>query len=234
MGLFNGATSGNLSSEDRSNLAREIGLNFSMAAEIRRTERSLRPGERRRIRVENVARLRIIHAKALGDHRTRDAAEFFLTDIYPEETPPWRDSQALKAIPSLAKLLPENALLALSAAALLDRLTEEADAKMAQAGLRASYEEAYAMAGQALRERQIAALVDAGRALSSLASSSMAKPALIAMRIPARLGGFGDLQSFLERGLAAFEQLQEPAEFAKNLAQDELAEMRRILALAAQ
>lgn len=229
MGLFEKAAAINLSPEDRANLAREIGLNFSIAADIRRAERSLRPDERRRIRGENVSRLRIVHAKALADQSTRDAAEFFLTDIYPEETPAWRDSQALRAIPSLAKLLPENALRALSAAALLDRLTEEADAAMAQAGLDATYEEAYAMAGQALRERQIAALVDAGATLSSLASSALAKPALAAMRIPAKIGGFGDLQSFLERGLAAFEQLADPAQFAKNLASDELSEMRKIL-----
>lgn len=221
-------TAPKLSPQDRASMARAIEQDFAAAAEAREAGRAANLGERKAARKEHRERLRLIHAHALEEPSTRDAAEFFLSDIYPEEAPAWRDSQALKALPSLAKFLPEDALKALSSAALLDNLTEQADAAMAQAGADASYEEAYVLASQGLRQRQIEALEQAGRSLAAMASSPFARPALIAMRLPARLGGLGDLQSFLERGLAAFEKLRDPASFVQGLANAELAEMRRI------
>ena len=214
--------------DQRGELARQVAEGFSKAARLRTQSRQRFGAARVAVRQGQREKLQALHASALTHPSTASAAAFFFSDIYPEHTQPWRDALARSALPSLSKLLPLDALMALAAAAALDEATEEADCASAAAWDGSSWERAYMAAGQGARERQIQALLDAGERLGEMSSNRLARPALAAMRLPARLAGLGELQSFLERGLAAFESLPDPADFARELAGRELAWSRAL------
>ena len=63
------------------------------------------------------------------------------------------------------------------------------------------------------RERQIDLIQDVGRSLDRLARRPFISTSLALMRKPASLAGLTELQSFLERGYAAFRQMGSADEF---------------------
>jgi hypothetical protein len=207
--------------DTRKALTQQTEAGFARAAQLRRQARERFPQGRAWARSEQRDKLALLHAGDLAAPRTAAAARFFLSDIYPAQTQPWRDALAPRAVATLGKFLPMEALAALAAAADLDAATEEADWPTAAAWPGSSWEEAYKAAGLPARERQIDALLVAGERLGAMAGNKLARPALVAMRLPAKLAGLGALQNFLERGYAAFESLADPKAFAEGLAERE-------------
>ncbi len=168
-----------------------------------------------RARVEAVRgfqgrRLAASYRDLAGDPRYGPAVAFFLNDLYGSEATERRDRELARALKSFKRSLPSTALELLALALELDALTLELDEQVA-AALPAgaitpqTYLAAYQQAGRAEeRVRQVALIVEIGRRLDGIARSPLITAALRAAHVPSRLAGFGALQSFLERGYAAF------------------------------
>lgn len=178
---------------------------------------------RQRFRAWQSQRLARTHASLLTDPRFAEAATFFLTDIYGANDPGTRDAEMRRVLPTAVKLLPASGLETVAHAIELDALSEDLDAAMIVAlgkrvtGLNAAaYGRAYRKVGRRNdRERQIKLIQDLGRSLDRLAQQSFISTTLTLMRKPARLAGLSKLQSFLERGFAAFRKMGGADEFLR-------------------
>ena len=180
---------------------------------------------RQRLRAWQSARLARTHAGLLGDPRFGAAASFFLTDIYGANDPGLRDDQIRCVLPTAVKLLPAGGLDTIADAIELDALSEDLDAAMIAAlGTQvgslnaAAYGAAYRKVGRRKdREHQVELIESLGQSLDRLARQPLISTTLALMRKPARLAGLSELQSFLERGYAAFKKMGGADEFLKKV-----------------
>ncbi len=142
------------------------------------------------------------------------AVEFFFNDLYGPQDLSRRDKDLLRACRYFASALPRAALEILELALALDVLSAELDHAMAQqlgrGGLTAAaYAAAYRRVARADdRQRQIGLLIEIGENLDRIVRQRWIDLTLRAARLPARVAGFGALQSFLERGFAAFREMR--------------------------
>ncbi len=94
-----------------------------------------------------------------------------------------------------------------------------------------SYARAYRKCdNRARRERQIELIVEVGRDLDHLVRNPLIRGALRMARGPAALAGISTLQSFLERGFAAFRAMENADFFLQTIEGRERKIMSRILA----
>ena len=176
---------------------------------------------RARLRAWQSVRLARTHADLLQSPRFGDAASFFLTDIYGSHDPSERDAEVERVVPVMTKLLPDAGLETVADAIELDALSEDLDAAMVTAlGGRTdrldapAYGRAYRKVGRRQdRERQIDLIRHLTQSLDRLTHQPFVAASLALMRTPAKLAGLGDLQSFLERGYAAFRKMGGAEEF---------------------
>jgi hypothetical protein len=176
-------------------------------------------------------RLARTHSDLLASPKFHAAAEFFLADLYGPQDLGHREKAVRRILPLMKKTLPAPALETIGDAIELDALSESLDADMAAAlaeggaPLEASaYGAAYRRIGRReARERQIDLIEGLGHSLEHLTEARFVGVALAAMRKPARLAGLGDLQSFLERGYAAFRQMGGAREFVETVTAREAA-----------
>lgn len=165
------------------------------------------------------ARLASTYEDLRRDPRYLPAVEFFLTDIYGSHDFSTRDSELERAWHHLKRALPRAALELLRRAVELDVLSWELDHQMTVClGERPvtadSYAEAYRHVGAPdARRRQIALTVDIGSRLTRIVARGWIGMVLRTARIPARAAGFATLQDFLERGLAAFQEMGDARPF---------------------
>jgi hypothetical protein len=161
-------------------------------------------------------RLARTYADLLDHPRYREAAEFFLSDLYGAKDYSQRDADVARILPKLAAVLPAAALSTIADAVELDALSEELDgalvAQLMPAKLAAitapDYARAYrACANRPAREHQIVLMRHIGDALDGLTRMPLLEGSLRLMRRPANLAGFSHLQSFLERGFGAFKRM---------------------------
>lgn len=186
-------------------------------------------------------RLAASFAPLLQDARTRGAAEFFLSDLYGDRDFSGRDRDLARVLPLMLRLLPEALIATVADAIALAALSHALDLRMAEALHAAlpanvpidiaSYAKAYRMVDlKRLRRAQIALIGRLGHGLEA----AVRKPALGRLlrlsRLPAYAAGLGDLQSFLERGFAAFATLDRPAAFVDGVVARELDVSRRLFA----
>jgi hypothetical protein len=80
------------------------------------------------------------------------------------------------------------------------------------------------------RERQIQLIDEVGTALDIYVRKPLIRSALVMMRKPAHLAGFGALHDFLDRGFAAFRNMHGAQEFLATVRARESDLMNRILA----
>lgn len=161
-------------------------------------------------------RLARTHAGLLANPKFAEAATFFLTDVYGANDPGTRDDEVRRVLPVMLKLVPAGGLEIVADAIELDALSEELDAAMVTAlGKRvvgldaAAYGRAYRKVDRRRdRERQIELIRHLGQALDRLAQRPFIATTLALMRKPAEIAGFGNLQSFLERGYTAFRKMR--------------------------
>ena len=159
------------------------------------------------------ARLARTYADLDADPRYALATEFFLDDLYGAKDFSGRDEAVLRIYPIMVRTLPEAAVEAAALAIEVDALSEELDRRMAAALedgpiTDAGYGRAYRKAGtRAERMRQIELIDEVGRRLDALVARPWIFATLKLMRGPARLAGLQDLQTFLERGFAAFRHM---------------------------
>jgi hypothetical protein len=182
-------------------------------------------------------RLQRTYADLLQSPRYRAAAEFFLEDLYGEKDFEQRDSEALRIVPKLARLLPERAVETMAMAVVLDELSEILDARVA-ANVElpiddARYAQGYRRAGTVgERERQIAMVDSIGRTLDRLARMPLLAGMLHVMRAPAEAAGLQHLHQFLVRGFDSFRAMRGAGEFLDIVRQRETALMQKMFELA--
>ena len=180
-------------------------------------------------------------APLLEDARTRSAAEFFLSDLYGDRDFSGRDRDLARVLPLMMRLLPEPLLATVADAIALAALSHALDLRMAEALVALlpantpidtdSYAKAYrTVAMPRLRRAQIALIGRLGHGLDAAVHKPALGRLLSLSRLPARAAGLSELQSFLERGFAAFASLDRPATFVDGVVVRELEVSRRLFA----
>jgi hypothetical protein len=171
--------------------------------------------------------------------RRRAAVDFFLDEVYGARDFSERDGQFARAIHRLRAMLPLTALQALRDALELQALTVELDGAVAErlapagSSLDAdAYAAAYREADRQVdRRRQIELALSIGRRLEHLTAHPGIELMLRLAAAPARLAGYGALQSFIEQGYAAFRELgPEAAAFLGAIGEREEAFRQRLAA----
>jgi hypothetical protein len=159
------------------------------------------------------------YARLMQSPRYRDAARFFLDDLYGPADFADRDTQFGRVVRAMARVLPSEVMHTVAQLAELHALSECLDQRMAQAlTLEAVDERSYRSAWQVVgrrnqREAQLELLLAIGMALEHHTRSPLLGATLRMMRRPAKAAGLAQLQSFLERGLAAFSAMRGAREF---------------------
>jgi len=195
-------------------------------------------------------RLRDTYADLLASARYRQAAEFFLEELYGPEDFVQRDAQFARVVPAIVRLFPSEVVATVQALAQLHALSERLDTAMAlvlaapsepsDAGAPAAdtappdaeaYGRAWRAVGQpAERERQIVLLLQVGQSLDRHTRSRLLRASLHMMRGPARAAGLEALQHFLETGFDAFGAMGGAKEFLQTIAERERALAARLFA----
>jgi hypothetical protein len=184
-------------------------------------------------------RLSGTYSDLLASERYRPATTFFLSDLYGPKDFRSRDGELARVIPAMCRMLPVGALQTIWSAVRLDRLSEGLDQAVAVAlqkarvpadGIdEASYGAAYRAVGRRPeREEQINLIGEIGVTLDALTRSRSLRAALVLMRKPAKVAGFGELQDFLERGFEAFRHMHGAKEFMEAVLGRERAVMNRL------
>lgn len=193
---------------------------------------------RQALRSWQAERLSRTYADLLASPRYKSTATFFLSDLYGPRDLTRHEDAVRRLMPMMEKLLPEAGLETVADAVELNALSEALDAAMvgalAVAGVKAvdarAYAAAYAKVGRLEeRERQIRLIGALGRSLEALTHQPLIGATLSMMRVPAKLAGLGDMQSFLERGYTAFREMGGAEEFLSIVETRELAVLEDLL-----
>ncbi|NZA26032.1 hypothetical protein H0E84_06505 [Luteimonas sp. SJ-92] len=186
-------------------------------------------------------RLQRSFARFLDDPRRRAAAQFFLSDVYGDHDFARRDADIVRVIPMMQKLLPARLLDTIASAIELGALSQALDLRMAEALQRLAprgrrlgqdlYGRAYREVGlPRLRAHQIALIEEVGTGFGRALKQRGVAALLAFSRGPARLAGLSELQGFLDRGYAAFEQLGDVEGFVAEIGEEEHRAMQRLFA----
>ncbi|NHZ61595.1 FFLEELY motif protein [Massilia genomosp. 1] len=181
------------------------------------------------------ARLAATHPDLLAAPDTREAAAFFLNDIYGAHNLGQREADLERIVPSLQRLLPLESLHTITGAIALDALTEKLDTGMARVLGAEVDEAAYLMAYRSAsapqdRARQLELVQQLGDSLCSLVRIPLLSLTLSVMRGPARLAGVSELHQFLDRGFSSFKKMKKPAHFVDTIVGRERRAMGHIYA----
>jgi hypothetical protein len=181
-------------------------------------------------------RLLRTHADLHSDPRYRSAVAFFTDELYGSGDPRARDRDLLKVERMMERLLPPDALAALCLAIELEVLSQELDAELTRALPEGDITaETYARAYRAVgrrgdRERQIELMYRIGQYLEGVVRKPIVRALVHLARGPAHAAGFGGLQDFLERGLAAFERMGGATQFLDSIRERERSAMEALFA----
>jgi hypothetical protein len=179
-------------------------------------------------------RLARTYADLAAQPRYRDATAFFLDEVYGEKDFSARDQEMLRIVPVMARILPASAVQTAGLAVELEALTEELDQGVARHLEHGEIDEAsYAKACRAAsprreRDRQVALVRAVGERLDTLVGKPLVGHTLKLMGKPARLAGLSGLQDFLERGFAAFREMDGAGEFLATFERREAGVLDRI------
>jgi len=178
-------------------------------------------------------RLRRTYADLFAQARYAAAGEFFLNELYGAKDFAQRDREALRVVPTLARMLPARAVETLLLAVELDETSEQLDARVAAHVVvpvtEASYAAAYVAAGTpAERRAQIEHVDRIGRTLERLARVPLLSGMLHLMRAPAEAAGLVHLHSFLQSGFDAFRAMGPAHEFLDTIYRRETQLLERL------
>jgi hypothetical protein len=173
------------------------------------------------------ARFQESYAHLLRQPRYRDAALFFLEDLYGPADFGERDRQFERVVPGLIRMFSHDIVGTICQLAELHALSEELDTAMARQLVDLPLRwPGYARAGARpvacqARARQIELLHSIGRALDRYTRSSLLRHSLKLLRGPAQLAGIGALHAFLERGFDTFGAMKGAKEFLREIVDQE-------------
>lgn len=191
-------------------------------------------------------RLASTYADLAAQKRYTKAVDFFLTDLYGPLDFSQRDDDIRRVYPIMVNVLSADAIDSLAQGLELNSLTMSLDAQLLEilvneCGFDAEnepgaldfqmYSEAYrACNNYDERVRQIDLIVETGENLELVTRKRMIIAAVKVARKPAQLAGFGELQSFIERGLAAFKTMGSANEFLSTIHSREMRLLEAIYA----
>jgi hypothetical protein len=164
-------------------------------------------------------RFRRSYADLLASARYRDAAQFFLDELYGPGDFTQRDAQFARVVPALVRLFPAEVVRTVEDLARLHATTERLDTEMARhlqgsEPDRAGYLRAWQACDHApQRQLQIDLTLGIGEALDAYTRKPLLRQALRMMRGPARAAGLQDLQHFLECGFDTFKAMKGASHF---------------------
>jgi len=177
----------------------------------------------------------------LEDPRTAPATRFFLTDVYGDHDFSRRDADIARVLPMMQRLLPGSLLGTVADGIGLGAVSHAFDLRLAAALERFApsampldddlYARAYREVGlPRLRARQIALVQAVGAGLAVALRQPGIGTLLRASRVPSRAMGLGELQGFLERGVAAFRGMGDARGFIDAIADGERRASARLFA----
>lgn len=168
-------------------------------------------------------RLRHTHRHLLEHDRFGPAAEFFLSDLYGPQDFTQRDQDIERVYPIMTRILPDDILGSACLAMELNLLSHELDEELTRhlfhemdvSEINAeNYSEAFRQCdNKDLRQHQMDLIHETGAELDKYVHKKWIFNTLRMCRGPAHVAGFGALQSFLERGFAAFRGMDGAADF---------------------
>ena len=169
------------------------------------------------LKTYQASRLALTHADLLAAADTRDAARFFLHELYGNDETSQRDADLERIVPTMQRILPPQPLHTITQAIVLDALSERLDTAMARtlgpAFTAQDYATAYRNTCRADRDSQLILIKALGDSLADLVRIPFLSVTLGLMRGPARLAGLGRLQDFLEQGFGSFRKVRDPGRF---------------------
>lgn len=175
------------------------------------------------------------YADLLASERYGPAARFFLDDLYGPVDYSARDAQFARIVPALRRLLPRELLATVVQLIELHALSEELDHAMARrvpVGIELddrAYRSTWQQVGRrADRALQVDLTLAVGRALNQHAHKPLLGTTLRLMHGPAQAAGLGQLQSFLQRGLAAFKSMRGADAFLSRIGEHERQMIERL------
>lgn len=181
-------------------------------------------------------RLRNTYADLAAEPRYAKAITFFENDLYGSGDFTQRDTDLARVVPIMVRMLPERVIATVAEAVELNALSHDLDTELLMHLPRldapitvAQYCAAYrGMDKRDMRERQIRLIGDLGAALDQHVKKPLIRSALLMMRKPAHVAGFGALHDFLERGFAGFRAMHGAELFMRTVVDRETALMQRI------
>ena len=173
------------------------------------------------IRRFQALRFSATYADLLHSPRYRDAARFFLQELYGDQDYAQRDQQFARIASTIARLFPQAVVETAASLAEVHALTEQLDDSMARHWLdsgeptvQARYIRCWRMVGdRPARLRQLDVVLHLGRELDRLTRIRGLRSLLKMMRTPAAAAGLSSLQGFLEAGFDAFAGMKGASEF---------------------
>ncbi|HEX5057269.1 MAG TPA: hypothetical protein VFX02_12335 [Gammaproteobacteria bacterium] len=172
-------------------------------------------------------------------NRYAAAVDFLIDDLFGPNSLCYRELGLQKAEATMLRVLPEGLLKAvaqavefslltirldLGLAEILDVTAEPGalpDAAMMQRAQRA-------MAAHEEYRRQISLVLEIGEEIEAIVHKPFVTLGLKMCRQPARVMGLGELQDYLERGVAAFKKMRGSAEFFKTFQQREMSYLQSV------
>ena len=158
-------------------------------------------------------RLLSTHDDLWQSKRFKPAMQFFVDELYGPKDFSQRDSELVRVVPKMGKILPNKGLISLEAALRLNCLSLELDIALVQALgneeiTRCSYFACYRQCdNQPKREEQIQLLEKLGLDLAQVVKISGISAILMLARKPAKIAGVQSLHEFLEKGFKSFKKI---------------------------
>lgn len=173
-----------------------------------------------------IQRLKSTHANLLSSPDTKEAAQFFLNEIYGSKDLSQRDADLEKLIPTMEKVFPAAALEVITNAIVLDALTETLDNKMASQLGESFTDEEYIkvykeQTSKEDRLKQIKLTESVGSSLCTLVNLPLIATTLKMMAFPAKLANLSEMHNFLNEGFYTFKKTKNPREFIHQLVEKE-------------
>lgn len=179
------------------------------------------------------------YADLRRQERYAAAADFLIDDLFGPNSLCYRELGLKKAEATMLRVLPEGLLKAVGQAVDFSLLTLKLDLKLAEAldtmhpVTGAPDEETVRRAMCATESiqdyrRQIGLVLEIGAEIESIVHKPFVSIGLKMCRQPARVMGLGELQDYLERGVAAFKKMRGSAEFFRAFEQREMAYLRTV------
>ncbi len=176
-------------------------------------------GTIRRLQTWQTNRLLTTHDDLWNSKRFKPPMQFFADELYGPKDFSDRDIELTRAVPKMARVIPNKGMQSLQTAMRLNCLSLELDIALAQkmgdeAINRSSYFDCYRQSGsQAQREEQIQLLENLSFDLPKVVKTPGISIILRLSRKPAKVAGVGVLHAFLENGFNSFNKIGDVQDF---------------------